>query len=334
MKMIIVLDLGTTSTKTALLDEQGTISAEFSIDTPTMFDKNRMEIDQNILWNGILNMIAKLNRVVKKGDTLAGITISSMSNSIIPVDRQGRSLHFALSWLDKRPYEKYVVPFLKRFIEGYSIPSCGQYPLAMYPAFKIAWYRENFPEKNKNVFKWVNISDFIYAKMLGQTDQYFCDYSIASRYMLFDDNKKKWNPHALKEFSIDESLLPSPVCAGSILGNAGPELRKLGINSSAKIIMGAHDHICASICANIHSTEKILHSTGTSEVLTTIFQGKNNTLPPKKWLNVESSIDNNEKYLVAFCSASGQIFKSFSSALKSNNCLEDKKILSAQDTFS
>ena len=333
MKFILVIDLGTSNTKASLFDETGKTQFEASVKTPTLFDSSRMEIDQDALWMGIRNLVASARASVQMGDLIEAITVSSMACTVIPVDREGRSLHLALSWLEKRPFEHYTLPFLKRFLDGFAIPDCGQYPLAMYPAFKIAWFHDTFPEKAGRVAWWINISDYIYAKMLGQTDRYFCDYSIASRTMLFDDLKKQWNPQALKEFSIDAAQLPTPLPAGSILGTVGRELQELGLRSDTRIILGAHDHICASTGAAIRSTDRVLHSTGTSEVLTTGFDGTDLTRPPKKWVNVESSAIENENYLVAFCSSSGQIFQSFQATLNPSDISENERLLRAYVTL-
>lgn len=333
MKLILVIDLGTSNTKASLFDEPGTVQFEASIKTPTFFDSSRMEIDQDALWVGIRELVASARASVQMGDTIEAITVSSMACTVIPVDREGRSLHLALSWLEKRPFTHYTLPFLKRFLDGFAIPDCGQYPLAMYPAFKIAWFHDQFPEKAARAAFWINISDFIYAKLLGRTDRYFCDYSIASRTMLFNDRTKQWNPHALREFSIDTAQLSTPLPAGSLLGTVGRELQELGLRSDTRIILGAHDHICASTGAAIRSTDRVLHSTGTSEVLTTGFERTDLTRPPQKWVNVESSAIANENYLVAFCSASGQIFQSFQAALNPSDISENKQLLRAYDTL-
>lgn len=333
MKLILVIDLGTSNTKASLFDESGTIQFDASMHTPTLFDESRMEIDQEALWIGIRDLVANARASVRPGDQIEAITLSSMACTVIPVDAEGQSLHPALSWLEKRPYEHYTLPFLKRYLDGYSIPDCGQYPLAMYPAFKIAWFHDTFPEKAANVSWWVNISDFIYAKLLGQTDRFFCDYSIASRTMLFDDRTKKWNPHALREFSIDTAKLPTPLPAGSVLGTIGREVNALGLSPDTRVILGAHDHVCASTGAAIRSTDRILHSTGTSEVLTTFFEGTDTTRPPRQWVNVESATIARENLLVAFCSSSGQIFKSLSDVLRPSEAAQGDRLLQAADTL-
>ncbi|MFA6508516.1 MAG: FGGY family carbohydrate kinase [Treponemataceae bacterium] len=332
MDLILVLDLGTSNTKATLFNECGTIVTEVFAATPILFDSDRMEIDQGLLWFEIKQLCSKILVSVPAGDRIAAVTVSSMACTMIPVDADGNSLHNALSWLEKRPYEKYTLPFLNRFIAGYAIAKCGQYPLTMYPAFKIPWFSDTYPEVSKKVFKWINIGDFIHSKLLGKTDTYYCDHSIASRSMLFDDLLKKWNPHALREFSIDESMLPIPLPAGTILGQVGTELTVLGFSDKTLVVLGSHDHICASVGAVINTPERVLHSTGTSEVLTTRFNGNDVTVPARCWLNVESSAYSADNLIVAFCCASGQIHKSFEGVFSCSGAVETQKLLSAYES--
>ena len=328
-----MLDLGTSNTKATLFSENGSTVFESAVPTPTLFDAEAMEIDQNRLWSDIRGLISRAAAALSAGDRIAAVTLSSMACTMIPLDGDGNSLHNALSWLEKRPYEKYTRPFLNRFAAGYSIPKCGQYPLNMYPAFKIPWFRDEFPEETKKVRKWVNISDFIHSKLLGTTEKYYCDYSIASRSMLFDDQLKTWNKYALEEFSIEECLLPVPLPTGSVLGCIGSELSALGLDGDALVVLGGHDHICASVGAVIDSTEKTLHSTGTSEVLTTLFTGSDLTVPARRWLNVESSAHSPDNLVVGFCSASGQIHKSFSAAFARSDILSGGKLADSYESL-
>ncbi len=333
MRLILVLDLGTSNTKATLFNEFGRIIKEISTLTPTLFDSEIAEIDQIKLWSDIKALSSAVLSSVSSGDNIAAITVSSMACTMIPVDEMGNSLHNALSWLEKRPYENYTRPFLERFLQGYSIPDCGQYPLNMYPAFKIPWFNDNYPELAGQVYKWINLSDFIYSKLLGISDRYYCDYSIASRYMLFNDMTKDWNEHALKEFSIDRSMLPEPLPSGTIIGLVGSEMNALGFDSQTSVILGGHDHICASVGAVINSPGTVLHSTGTSEVLTTLFTGRDVTYPAKCWLNIESSAYSTNNLIVAFCSASGQIFKSLTNSLIPSDLLEKPGMLNYYKTI-
>jgi xylulokinase len=151
--------------------------------------------------------------------------------------------------------------------------------------------------------------------------------------MLFDDELKKWNTHALGEFAIDEALLPTPLPTGSVLGQVGSELSALGFDRGALVVLGGHDHICASVGAVIDSTETVLHSTGTSEVLTTRFAGGDVALPARRWLNVESSAYSSDNLIVAFCCASGQIFKSISNVFSPTELPDSPRLLSSYDSL-
>jgi sugar (pentulose or hexulose) kinase len=93
MKLILVIDLGTSNTKASLFDEPGTVLFEASIKTPTFFDSSRMEIDQDALWVGIRDLVASARASVQMGDTIEAITVSSMACTVDPGRPRG-NVHF------------------------------------------------------------------------------------------------------------------------------------------------------------------------------------------------------------------------------------------------
>jgi xylulokinase len=323
MKTILVLDLGTTNIKAILYNEEGTVVAESSQFTPVTYCNNNMEISPEQLWIVSKKVCQDILQRIKNVKILA-ICISSMAASLIPIDGHGNPLHNAIGWADGRSLTK-MNEFLDIYNSGYRIKDCGQYPLPMYAAFKIPWFNSEFKELKPKIIKWINVSDYIYSKFLG-INSYYTEYSIASRTMLFDDVHKKWNQRALCKFGIEQDLLPDPFPSGTILGEIGEEACSIGFDKNTILILGGHDHMCASLGAAITEPGLILNSTGTSEAIITMLNKPYNIEQlPTYWINSESSLINDEIMGVAYTTVSGKIFQSISDMNK-HSCNDKKNI--------
>lgn len=309
LKAILVLDLGTTNIKAIVYDEEGLVQAESSAPTPVIYKDNSMEINPIYLWDIVKQVCKDAILKVETYMTVSAVSLSSMAATLIPVDESGSPLYNAIGWADGRPLQK-MNCFLDKFNLGYRIRGCGQYPLPMYAAFKIPWFNENIKQHGHSIYKWINISDYILNRLTG-TNLYYTDYSIASRTMLFDDVNKVWNEEALKEFNIDKSVLPKPVTAGTVIGDIGEEGCRIGFNKGAEVVVGGHDHMCASLGAALTKPGILLNSTGTSEAMITMLPKPYHIEDlPSYWINSESSLMRDEIMAVSYTAASGQIYGS------------------------
>jgi len=309
LKAILVLDLGTTNIKAIVYNEEGSVQAESSAPTPVIYEGNRMEIHPSSLWNTTKIVCKSVLSKVDSDVVVSAVSISSMAATLIPIDEKGMPVYNAIGRADGRPLEKMNI-FLEKFNTGYRIKGCGQYPLPMYAAFKIPWFNDKVKNDSSRIYKWINVSDFICSKLTG-VNKYYTDYSIASRTMLFDDINKVWNEEALKEFEIEKNMLPEPVPAGTIVGEIGEEGCSIGFNKGTMVVIGGHDHMCASLGAALTKPGILLNSTGTSEAMITMLPKPYHIEDlPSYWINCESSLIKDEIMAVSYTSASGQIYSS------------------------
>ncbi len=304
---LLILDLGTTNIKALVFDARGRAVFECARPTPAVYGDGSVEIDADELWRTVAAVSREAARVAPAP---AAVSMSTMAASFIPLDAAGRPLHPAIAWPDARS-----IPAMRRsmraFLDGDWIPGCGQYPLQMYLPFKMEWFAGAHPAEAARTRKWLNVSEYVYAKLTGD-DDYRTDYSIASRTMLFDIGAGGWNRAALSAFGVDETLLPKPVPAGTVVGTAGAELRALGIAAGTPIVMGGHDHMCAIPGAGILNSDVVLNTTGTSEGVVSLLPVPAG--PPdravKAWLNHEAALDSGRVAVVGYVGASGRVYQS------------------------
>ena len=69
---------------------------------------------------------------------------------------------------------------------------------------KILWFKENTPDLYYKTFKFMTYADFIMSKLGAEP---VIDFTMASRTMAFDLNKKIWSDYILQSVDIDAKLL-------------------------------------------------------------------------------------------------------------------------------
>ena len=309
MGQVLIIDLGTTNIKVMAFSEAGDVICESSQTTPVHYGNEIMEIHPQKLWEAVKLACSEVFSMLGDSKAIASVAISSMAASFIPLDSAHMPLHNAIGWNDARSLP-YMQKHMDRFMQGERVKNCGQYPLPMYLPFKLQWFFDNHPDLYAKVHKWVNVSEFIYHRLLGG-DRFFTDYSIASRTSLFDDVQKKWNQHALDFFHINPDWMATPLPSGTVIGQPGEEAVSIGFPKNTAIVLGGHDHMCACLGAGMVTPGTLLNSTGTSEALVTIlsppYDVEKNT---RHWMNAESVVFGDEVAAVAYITASGRVYQS------------------------
>lgn len=312
---ILIIDLGTTNIKAVVFDLRGNTVFECTRPTPFIYDGESMEVDPEALWQTAKTVCREAASGVKR--PVSAISMSSMAASFIPLDASGKPLHPAIGWADGRSIP-YMRQYMEHFLAGGRIEGCGQYPLQMYLPFKMEWFKRNHPQAAAKTARWLNVSEYIYAKLTGD-DRYCTDYSIASRTLLFDIGGKRWNSRALRFFDVDETTLPDPLPAGTVIGMAGEELRSIGFDARTPVVMGGHDHMCGVPGAGICDANVVLNTTGTSEAIVSLLPSPDfrTEMIVSTWLNCEAGLQRDKVAVVGYVGASGRVYQSIRESIGS-----------------
>ena len=101
---LLGIDIGTSSTKTCLFTDEGTLVAEDSQEYKTVYPKPAWAEENPNDW---LNASLKTAKNVLKrskintGD-IAGISISGLTPNCVPIDERGSPIRPAIIWIDRR----------------------------------------------------------------------------------------------------------------------------------------------------------------------------------------------------------------------------------------
>jgi glycerol kinase len=211
--MILALDQGTTSSRAIIFDYYGNIIALEQQEFRQIYPKEGwVEHDPIEIWNTQLS-VAKL--AIKNSkleiDDIKAIGITNQRETTVVWDRKtGEPLYNAIVWQDRRTASK-CDELKEKGLAVYIQKTCGLVIDAYFSATKINWILENIPEakekaKNGDLCFGTIDSWLIWNLTAGKT--HATDYSNASRTMIFDIHRLKWDEKILSELEIPVSILP------------------------------------------------------------------------------------------------------------------------------
>ena len=245
---ILSIDQGTTSSRALLIDQDGVVlhtrQQEFSQYFP---HDGWVEHDPNEIWQTTL---ATARGVLDDARNLPGkiqsIGITNQRETSIVWDRStGEPVYNAIVWQDRRTADACAA--LKN--EGLSAEVHDKTGLLLDPYFsatKFAWILDNVPDARQRAQRgeliFGTVDSFLIWHLTGGRS-HRTDATNASRTMLFDIQKQRWDPELLKTFSIPEHCLPEVMdCAAdfgtadaSVLGTALPICGVAGDQQAALI---------------------------------------------------------------------------------------------------
>ena len=262
MSHFLGLDIGTTALKSVLYDsDTGQVIRIASRPTPVYHPQNGWsEHDPEALWDTFKACI----REAAAGQAVAGLAISSMAETGVLVDAEGKVLSPAIAWYDRR--SELQAARIEQQIpleELYQIT--GQRVSPSFGLTKILWLRENLPRIFQRGATWLPIPSFLLWRLTGLKA---VDYTIASRTLAFDQRTLTWSESILNGFDLPNSLFPPVFPGGTPIGKISLQAaQETGLPQNVICSLGGHDHLCASLAAGGQSTGAVTDSTGTASAL-------------------------------------------------------------------
>ena len=265
---LIGIDVGTGACKTLLFDLEGKALASASMEYPVRHPKPTWaEQDPEGWWRAVVHT---LREVIKTSGVdpkdIAGISVDSQREAVIPIDKEGRVLYQAIIWLDKRASPQVKV-IHNRIPNEDVLRITGVKIDQIFSAAKILWIKENMPKVFERTECFLCVKDFIIFRLTGEK---VTDYSMASRTMLFDIHRKKWSSRICEVLDIPIEKLPPAFESSAVVGEITSEAAKLtGLKGGTPVVNGGGDRPCEALGAGVIDPGVVNAGTGTATVLTT-----------------------------------------------------------------
>ena len=255
------LDIGSSSAKCAAFSIEGEMLAESTVEYNKLLTNKADE-----LFSYVCTVIRDCAGKIKDNGDIASITVSSFGESFAAVDRRGSALSDIVTYSES--WGEGEVDLLLR-----KVPDIGRIaganPKTFYALPKIMCLLKTRPEIKSDLWKFLQIMDFIIYRLSGET---VIDYALACRALAFDVINRRWSDEILAAAGIGKDTLSDPVPAGTIAGEIRESLaRSLGVPANTKIIAGAHDQVATAIGAGVLSAGEAVIGTGSVECITPVF---------------------------------------------------------------
>lgn len=266
MNYIIGIDLGTSSSKTVLFDENLNVIASDSIEYP-LYHPNNGWAEQNpkdwknAVLDTIKNVIDKSN---VSGDDIKGIGLSGQMHGLVMLDENNQVIRNSIIWCDQRT-AKECDEITEKVGKEKIIEITANPALPGFTASKILWVRNNEPENYKKCRHILLPKDYIRFVLTGE---FATDVSDASGMQLLDVKNRCWSDEVLEKLDIDKKMLGKVYESVEVTGKITPEIANItGLSVNTIVVGGAGDNAAAAIGTGIVKDGKAFATIGTSGVV-------------------------------------------------------------------
>ena len=168
--LVLTLDFGTQSLRTALIDNTGDIKEIVKAHyEPAYFSKENgyAEQDPNFYWDLAIKSLKELTKKAKDIlENIIGCTITTFRDTSVQLDKDLKPIRPCVLWLDQRMAEaKEKLPAIHRFL--FKLVGMKN-AIELNRKRTIAhWLKENEPETWEKTYKYVNISTYLTYLLTG-----------------------------------------------------------------------------------------------------------------------------------------------------------------------
>lgn len=241
MKYLLGIDFGGGASKATLLDTDGNIVGENTVEYPTLYPQNGACEQDPADWIAALceNARALLqNSGVSSGDILA-VAIDSATHTSLVCDGEYNPLRNAMHWTDSRSRRQ-----ADRLREVYGeeiFAKTNHKPDTIWTLPQLLWLKENEPELFGKIRYVFFEKDYIRYFLTGV----FCtDYIEAQGSMLFDCQTMRWDTELCALAGITVDMLPPVVKPTDIAGSITAEAAaRTGLAAGIPVICGTTDTV-------------------------------------------------------------------------------------------
>lgn len=261
------IDIGTTGTKTLLIDAAGNVICEANATYPMEQPRpGWTQQNPDDWWNATVGTVREVMAKSKLAPSdVAAIGLSGQMHGSVFLDKNNKVLRPALLWNDQRTEAECAEITTKAGGRKALIRLVANPALTGFQAPKILWLRNHEPKLFAKLSKVLLPKDDVRRRMIGD---YVTEVSDASGTLLLDVIKRRWSSTLLSKLDLEESLLPRVVesedVTGTLTASAADEL---GLTTKCKVVGGAGDCAAGAIGNGVVRAGVLSTSIGTSGVM-------------------------------------------------------------------
>lgn len=256
---ILALDIGTSSTKSALFNQHGLIEAEASAGHPVSNPApGWQEQDPRDWWR---STVAATRALTGLADVSAVVLSGTMQN-VIAIGDDGEPLRPAILYSDSRASEQFRE--VSADLGAADVAAIiGNHPNQYLAAFKLRWLRDNEP----GVFDCAAMfhsgaKDYIIHRLTGE---HVTDPTAATTVGAMDIAQRQWHRELLHVLGVPEKKLPEIKPSSAIIGPLTERAAsELGLAPGLPVVNGVGDAGASTLGAGLVDKGQVYIHLGTT----------------------------------------------------------------------
>lgn len=242
-RLILAIDIGTTSVKCLIINEQGAVVSSASKGYPIMSPHPHwLEQNPEDWWKATAQTIKECSKEIEL-EQVAVVSLSGHMSAPVLIDQAGKLLLPSILIADTRSSKQ--TAFLRRhFLEKFTT-STGNEPLDAFTVSKLLWIKEHHPELLKLAANFIFPKDYIRYKFVNKIGT---DPTDAGNSLLYDLVEKDWNWDIINELGLPKHLFPSLFDTTSVFGHITDEsAHQTGLKAGTPVVTGGADMACSQV---------------------------------------------------------------------------------------
>ncbi|NHJ13877.1 MAG: hypothetical protein EAX95_09370 [Candidatus Thorarchaeota archaeon] len=253
-RIFAVFDIGTTGTRSVLIDEEGReLAKAYEEYPPKPRELDTHEQLANTFWRtACTTMQRALSNYEPGAGAIVGVVVTTTRDCVTPVDKDGNPLAPTITWSDTRSSRR------REELSETIGPRRG--------LNKIMWLSENKPRVFERADKFLTLDSFICRKL--------CDVMVTepsnARYGPFNHDTLEWSSDLCEATGIPLSSFVDIVKPGEVIGEiTKASSSATGLLKGTPVIMGCGDQQCSALGTGTVKTGVAKATTGTGTFVIT-----------------------------------------------------------------
>ena len=263
--LVLSIDVGTQSTRAAVLDLEGTVlimatSPEQNLHIPRA---GWAEQNPDLWWQHVQMTVQECLQGVDK-TRIAAVGVSGQMHGCVPIDKAGNLLSQSVQlWCDKRYADK--AEAINHSSEADFLQTqAANMAIGNWHGLKLSWLKQFEPELYKKTWKVLTPKDYINFNLTGELAT---DYSEASGSFLMNAETKVWSSELANALEVELEKLPGIIPSSQLIGQVHNKAEALtALPKGTPVVAGGGDMLCMLLAAGLSKEGIASDITGTSSI--------------------------------------------------------------------
>ena len=281
---VVAVDIGTQSTRAALVDIHGeirdTASSPIGLYAPR---PGWAEQDPEQWWETTVGNIAAV-MARNPGTRVAAVGVGAQMHSLVAVDAAGVPVTARSAiWSDQRCLAQVQALLARPDAEELCLLA-GNRPVPAWAGFKMAGLRATTPAAYDRAAYLLVAKDFVNLRLCGQA---VTDPTEASGTFLCDASSGQWSAPLLAALGVDREKLPEIAGSSAIIGTVGgPAAGLTGLRAGTPVVAGSGDMLCQLLGSGMTRPGRVAVVAGTASIVAVATES---ATPDTRLMNLRSA---------------------------------------------